>query len=99
MFPSCSIPSFEGSNEVRDEEIHSEVQPQPNAEAEPNVPLRRSTRSHKIPGYLQDYVCCSLSEEKKAFCFSTVMMYMVLMITNPSVVVVPNRFLLLFSMP
>ena len=27
-----------------------------------------------------------------------VMMYMVLMITNPSVVVVPNRFLLLFSM-
>lgn len=71
MFPSCSIPSFEGSNEVRDEEIHSEVQPQPNAEAEPNVPLRRSTRSHKIPGYLQDYVCCSLSEENEAFCFST----------------------------
>ena len=71
MFQSCSLPSFEDFNEVRDEEIHSEVQLQPNTKAETNVQLRRSTRSHKIPNYLQDYVCCSLTEEKEAFCFST----------------------------
>ena len=46
-------------------------------------------------------VISNLSELTKRL-FKTltiVMMYMVLMITNPSVVVVPNRFLLLFSMP
>ena len=33
IFPSCSLPSFEDSNEERDADIHSEVQPQPNTGA------------------------------------------------------------------
>jgi len=36
------------------------------------VQLRKSSRTHTLPGYLQDYVCCTPSIQDPSFCFSTV---------------------------
>jgi len=54
------------------EGLQNEPEGQNTEDTSSTLQPRRTTQAHNIPSYLQDYVCCSLHDQGKNFCFSTI---------------------------
>ena len=69
--------STEGDPNISSQEIEHSTNQEAPVVGDSSAPAhfmqqRRSGRAHKIPTYLQDYVCCGSVQENEHFCLSTV---------------------------
>ena len=80
IFPFAALvkdrPLFQSQSSYYPDDIpsttYSSDTPAVQSPSEPTLPPRKLARTHHLPGYLQDYVCCTSCPQDISFCFSTI---------------------------